>query len=194
VKFVRQDPSGFAAGDTNLYRYVGNRPTNATDPSGLLDPGAWASWSWDVGAAAGAEVVSGLGTMATGIGHGVWDLGAMPVDIVGTLVCTNWTPRSYYGESTQAAMQSGSPYWSYAVPAAFGAGANVLSLGAYGAAQGGINYAQTGDPTQFQQGAAGFLLGTVGAAGSVTALNRVHVSRVFNAYGEAPGFSGVIYL
>src|SRR5262245_2655320 len=30
-------PCGFAAGDTNLYRYVGNAPTNATDPSGLKD-------------------------------------------------------------------------------------------------------------------------------------------------------------
>ena len=29
------DPIGFAAGDANLYRYVGNGPTNATDPSGL---------------------------------------------------------------------------------------------------------------------------------------------------------------
>jgi hypothetical protein len=28
------DPFGFEAGDPNLYRYVGNRPTNATDPSG----------------------------------------------------------------------------------------------------------------------------------------------------------------
>jgi len=29
------DPLGFDAGDTNLYRYVNNRPTWATDPSGL---------------------------------------------------------------------------------------------------------------------------------------------------------------
>lgn len=29
------DPIGFAAGDANLYRYVGNGPTNETDPSGL---------------------------------------------------------------------------------------------------------------------------------------------------------------
>ena len=29
------DPFGFEAGDPNLYRYVGNGPTNATDPSGL---------------------------------------------------------------------------------------------------------------------------------------------------------------
>jgi RHS repeat-associated protein len=34
-RFISQDPMGFAAGDTNLYRYVGNRPTMATDPNGL---------------------------------------------------------------------------------------------------------------------------------------------------------------
>ena len=35
VTWVSQDPIGFAAGDSNLYRYVGNGPTNATDPNGL---------------------------------------------------------------------------------------------------------------------------------------------------------------
>jgi RHS repeat-associated protein len=30
------DPLGFAAGDSNLYRYVGNRATTSTDPSGLI--------------------------------------------------------------------------------------------------------------------------------------------------------------
>jgi RHS repeat-associated protein len=34
-RFVSQDPSGFSAGDADLYRYVGNDPTNAIDPSGL---------------------------------------------------------------------------------------------------------------------------------------------------------------
>jgi RHS repeat-associated protein len=34
-KWISQDPIGFAAGDANLYRYVGNSPTMATDPSGL---------------------------------------------------------------------------------------------------------------------------------------------------------------
>ena len=29
------DPLGFGGGDPNLYRYVTNAPTNATDPSGL---------------------------------------------------------------------------------------------------------------------------------------------------------------
>ena len=33
--WVSQDPIGFAAGDANLYRYVGNSPTTYTDPTGL---------------------------------------------------------------------------------------------------------------------------------------------------------------
>ena len=32
---MSHDPLGYAGGDTNLYRYCGNDPTNATDPSGL---------------------------------------------------------------------------------------------------------------------------------------------------------------
>jgi RHS repeat-associated protein len=34
-RWASLDPLGFDAGDANLYRYVGNSPTNATDPSGL---------------------------------------------------------------------------------------------------------------------------------------------------------------
>ncbi len=34
-RWTTQDPLGFAAGDANLYRYVGNTPTSFTDPSGL---------------------------------------------------------------------------------------------------------------------------------------------------------------
>jgi RHS repeat-associated protein len=37
-KWITEDPISFAAGDTNLFRYVSNSPTNLTDPSGL------ASW------------------------------------------------------------------------------------------------------------------------------------------------------
>jgi RHS repeat-associated protein len=37
-RWTTQDPLGYAAGDTNLYRYVGNMATLATDPSGNL---AW---------------------------------------------------------------------------------------------------------------------------------------------------------
>jgi RHS repeat-associated protein len=34
-RFISEDPIGFAGGDTNLYVYVFNSPTNYTDPSGL---------------------------------------------------------------------------------------------------------------------------------------------------------------
>ncbi len=36
-RFISQDPIGLASGDANLYRYVGNEATGATDPSGLQD-------------------------------------------------------------------------------------------------------------------------------------------------------------
>ncbi|TWT75097.1 putative deoxyribonuclease RhsB [Allorhodopirellula solitaria] len=37
-RWLSNDPIGFAAGDANLYRYVGNGPTTKTDPSGLQPP------------------------------------------------------------------------------------------------------------------------------------------------------------
>lgn len=36
--FTGEDPIGFDAGDVNLSRYVGNGPTNGTDPSGMEEP------------------------------------------------------------------------------------------------------------------------------------------------------------
>ena len=36
-RWTAKDPIGFAAGDTNLYAYVGNDPVNRIDPSGLED-------------------------------------------------------------------------------------------------------------------------------------------------------------
>jgi RHS repeat-associated protein len=37
-RFISEDPAGFAAGDPNLYRYVGNDPINTIDPSGMFGP------------------------------------------------------------------------------------------------------------------------------------------------------------
>jgi RHS repeat-associated protein len=36
-RWISQDPISFAAGDANLYRYVGNGPLDGTDPSGLKE-------------------------------------------------------------------------------------------------------------------------------------------------------------
>jgi RHS repeat-associated protein len=48
-RWDQEDPDGFKAGDTNLYRYVGNDPVNAKDPSGLL--------IWTIPAAPAAAVI-----------------------------------------------------------------------------------------------------------------------------------------
>ncbi|HEY4310196.1 MAG TPA: RHS repeat-associated core domain-containing protein [Pirellulales bacterium] len=42
ARWLSQDPAGFVAGDSNLYRYVENGPTNAIDPFGL-EPIGYAS-------------------------------------------------------------------------------------------------------------------------------------------------------
>lgn len=39
--WTSESPLGFAAGDTNIQRYVGNSPTNYTDPSGLAAAGTF---------------------------------------------------------------------------------------------------------------------------------------------------------
>jgi RHS repeat-associated protein len=42
--FISQDPLKFDARDENLHRYVGNKPTNATDASGFVDWSRWPTW------------------------------------------------------------------------------------------------------------------------------------------------------
>ena len=42
-RWLSEDPIGFAAGDANLYRYVGNGATNATDPTGEV---WYKPWTW----------------------------------------------------------------------------------------------------------------------------------------------------
>jgi RHS repeat-associated protein len=37
-RFISEDPLGFGGGDTNLQAYVGNSPTNFTDPTGQIVP------------------------------------------------------------------------------------------------------------------------------------------------------------
>jgi RHS repeat-associated protein len=69
-RFMSEDPLGFAAGDTNLYRYVGNSHPNATDPNGYF-------LNWLTGAI-GAVVGGVIGGIAGGVqayidSGGDWD-------------------------------------------------------------------------------------------------------------------------
>jgi RHS repeat-associated protein len=48
-RFLSQDPLGFDAGDNNWYRYVGNDPLNATDPTGKeAEPHTVSPQEWDL--------------------------------------------------------------------------------------------------------------------------------------------------
>jgi RHS repeat-associated protein len=48
-RFISVDPAGFGAGDTNLYRYVGNSSTMYTDPSGLYSFDDFRRDAWNFG-------------------------------------------------------------------------------------------------------------------------------------------------
>ena len=63
-RWQTKDPKSFDAGDTNLYRYVGNHPSYATDPSGLeeWDPKKLSRAFIDKLIAAGAEMRVHLGS------------------------------------------------------------------------------------------------------------------------------------
>jgi hypothetical protein len=72
-RFLSEDPLGFAAGDANLTRYVGNSPTNFTDPTGMSRVNPWTGiarilgkqWSEETceraGKALAAELLQTLG-------------------------------------------------------------------------------------------------------------------------------------
>jgi hypothetical protein len=62
-RWTTKDPDGFTAEDMNLYRYCENNPTNATDPTGLLE--------WQTVGLAGLTIVSPpIGLLAGCAGFG----------------------------------------------------------------------------------------------------------------------------
>jgi Pretoxin HINT domain/Colicin D len=92
-RFISADPLGFGAGDTNIYRYVGNSFVNEIDPSGLIScvPGDEES-SWWNRALGGLQVIGGVLQVVTGVGiagggtAGTGGLGAAPAVIGGGLI------------------------------------------------------------------------------------------------------------
>jgi RHS repeat-associated protein len=72
-RFISQEPIGFGGQDPNLYRYVGNAATNATDPSGLQDAGHhWITretikWLWDEKKITKAAYETAVGMVSGGL-------------------------------------------------------------------------------------------------------------------------------
>ena len=60
-KWLSQDPIGFDGGDSNLYRYVGDSPTNGTDPSGEFVPALAVFIAAGIGVLVGADYVQAPG-------------------------------------------------------------------------------------------------------------------------------------
>jgi RHS repeat-associated protein len=82
-RFISPDPLGLTSGDVNYYRYVGNHPTNAVDPSGLsfwwwLDnPGA--KWLHNAASGSGANVGVGADAdLAGSLVSGALDVKGLP--------------------------------------------------------------------------------------------------------------------
>jgi RHS repeat-associated protein len=72
-RWISEDPISFAAGDANLYRYVGNSGNTSIDPSGLEAQGYWAG----VG-----EVFVGYGDAVVGTVQGGWFVIRHPIQTV----------------------------------------------------------------------------------------------------------------
>jgi RHS repeat-associated protein len=86
--FISEDPIGFASEDTNIYRYVGNSPTNAIDPSGLAgeEPSLLNRITGGLRVIGGViQAVSGV-SLATAGTAGTAGIGAAPAIIGGGLI------------------------------------------------------------------------------------------------------------
>jgi|GEM_PF-1725848 len=82
-RWISEDPIGFAAGDSNLERYVGNHPTLAIDPTGF--------WEWTDGfyiASEGAKgyYLQGAANIANGLQDIVIGAANLPAAFVNTSI------------------------------------------------------------------------------------------------------------
>ncbi len=136
-----------------------------------------------------------LGGFASGLGNGVYNMGAgvvnlgheivtMPIDLVGTTVSSTYEPISYYGQASQNAIQSGTPWYYISGQTAVNAG----TLGTYGLASTGYQYYQTGDPTAFQQTTGAFAFTVFVAYGAQQYTSTANAPTYnLGGTGEVPG-------
>ncbi|MBN8491307.1 MAG: tandem-95 repeat protein, partial [Burkholderiales bacterium] len=82
-RFASRDPIGFSAGDANLYRYVGNRPLDHADPSGLESTATgaaktaidFAEFLWDTTSEAAVSITTAASMTLVLVGGGLVDFG-----------------------------------------------------------------------------------------------------------------------
>ena len=128
-RFISEDPIGFSAGDTNLYRYVGNNATNYTDPSGEFVQAA--------PAAIFGAIAGGLYTIANDLETGNFNLGTFgrvaEGAVVGAFVGAAFSvgigafaagATTVFGTSVAGAVVETSFFAGFAVQSAYSAGGN----------------------------------------------------------------------
>ena len=137
-RFEIQDPKGFGAGDTDLYRYVGNDPANATDPSGMDSGGSGGSWGQYTGTGVGTVV--GAGSAWVGVTFlitgppgwlvgGAVVLGAVAGGVLsyygsadtGDAICAGAVSGIYYGVigGVGSALATTGAWWAWSAGAGF---------------------------------------------------------------------------
>ena len=121
-RFTRPDPKGFGAEDADLYRYVGNNPTNLTDPAGTDWWGA--AGGATVGGVIGGTIVGGAILIVTAPISVPVIAGGLVVGIGGGLL-----GGAYYGYGKTGVLAGA---WAGIRPGvvAGGLGAGVIAIGA----------------------------------------------------------------
>jgi RHS repeat-associated protein len=132
-RFISEDPIGFGAGDTNLYRYVNNNPTNYTDPSGKIIPFVAAFLVAGIGAIGTSAAIGGTVGVAKSLAND-WDRGQLSWGSIGTALgegvkgAAIGAAFGFVAAGTIAATAVASPF------AAAALGIGLVSYGLYGSA------------------------------------------------------------
>jgi len=128
-------------------------PTSTTEPpDGLSSPAE------EILEASSKAVSRGIYTVGIGLGHFAWDLVAVPLDFGRALLGYGGPgdELSYYGSASSQAQLHGVPAEEIQNEAA----KNAATFGLAGLVESGVNYYETGDPTQFQEYSGSFLGGS----------------------------------
>ncbi len=115
--WTTQDPASFGAGDSNLYRMVGNDPVNATDPSGLCSASLAPPQVIAVATGASMKIVAGF----AGAG------GTILVIYLGNGWATNNGVRVWVGQTATGRITISLAEASQGTAGAAGAGGNAAA-------------------------------------------------------------------